>query len=632
MAQSTVRLIVDAQNAIRPLQRVNEQTKALSSSTNKLKGRLENSGKQFNKFGNNAKKASVGVGALTKTVRNLVAAFAVIQTAKFVFFKTAELETQRASLEQLTGSLEKTNKIISDLQEFGAVTPFTSSELIEQTKRLKAFGFETEELVDTTKRLADVAGATGADLTGIATAFGQIRAKGKLQQEENLQLLERGVNITDELKKITKLQGDEFESAMRKGEIGADLANQALINLTSQGAIFAGGATKQADTLNGKLSTLQDTIDTLARTIGTELEDEIKAILDISIAAVKQISQLIESIGLVSKLGKKDMIKIETEARTFATEEVSKDFGFFERRFNKDARKQFQEIFNLKKKELVTNALTTKELTKQEKKQKDIEKTVADSKKLAGEIKKDTEGTTVAFTELIPITKTFNDALGQSDTFLDSINGSAFQLSEGIFQITSEADQLKEKFNEIGQSVEQGIVSGLTDAVMGTKTLAEAATGVLNNLKRQLVEVAMQRAVSGIGDSIGGFLGGLFGGRKKKTAPFITNTFLGGGGSSFLGSGLSSIFRANGGPVSAGRSYVVGERGPELFTPRSSGMVTANDKIGGGTTNMVTVNVDASGSSVQGNSADAQALGAAIGAAVQAQLIKEKRPGGLLTR
>ena len=201
-------------------------------------------------------------------------------------------------------------------------------------------------------------------------------------------------------------------------------------------------------------------------------------------------------------------------------------------------------------------------------------------------------------------------------------------MSDGMFQIKSEADQLKEKFNEIGQSVEQGIVSNLTDAVMGTQTLAQSAINVLNQLKRKLVEVAMQRAVSGIGDSIGGFLGGIFGGRKKKAAPLITNTFLGGAGSSFL----SSIFRANGGPVSAGRSYVVGERGPELFTPRSSGMVTANDKIRGGTTNMVTVNVDASGSSVAGNSADAQALGAVIGAAVQAQLVKEKRAGGLLSR
>ena len=62
------------------------------------------------------------------------------------------------------------------------------------------------------------------------------------------------------------------------------------------------------------------------------------------------------------------------------------------------------------------------------------------------------------------------------------------------------------------------------------------------------------------------------------------------------------------------------------------GNIIPNNKIEGGTTNMVTVNVDASGSSVSGNNADAQALGAVIGAAVQAQLVKEKRPGGLLTR
>ena len=98
-----------------------------------------------------------------------------------------------------------------------------------------------------------------------------------------------------------------------------------------------------------------------------------------------------------------------------------------------------------------------------------------------------------------------------------------------MFEIKSEADQLKEKFNEIGQSVEQGIVSNLTEAVMGTQTLAQSAINVLNQLKRKLIEVAMQRAVSGIGDSIGGFLGGIFGGRKKKPAPLITNTFLGGG-------------------------------------------------------------------------------------------------------
>jgi len=633
VAQSTVKLIVDAQNAIAPLKRVNEQTKALSSSTDKLKGRLDRSNRSLNNTGRAAKTASAGVGTLVGALKPLLAALAVVGTARFIFVKTAELETQRASLEQLTGSLEKTNKIIKDLQDFGAVTPFTSSELIEQTKRLKAFGFQTEELVDTTKRLADVAGATGADLTGIATAFGQIRAKGKLQQEENLQLLERGVNITDELKKITKLQGDEFESAMRKGKIGADLVNQALINLTSQGAIFAGGATKQADTLNGKLSTLKDTIDTLARTIGTELEDEIKAILDISINAVKQITKLIESIGLVSKLGKKDMVKIETEARVFATDEISKEFGFFERRFSADARKQFQEIFDIKKKELITNALTTKELTKQSKEQKAIQKSVKDSKDLSKKIKEETKETTLAFEKMITPTDLLNQNLNQTNLFVGSIDSKTLKLSESFVNITSEADQLKQKFMEIGQAVEQGIVSNLTDAVMGTQTLAQAAVNVLNQLKRKLVEVAIQRAVSGIGNRVGGFLGGLFGGRRSGGG----GSLVGNVASSFLGgvaNPIAGIFgRANGGPVSAGGAFLVGEKGPELLQMGSrGGNIIPNNQLGGGTTNIVNVSVDASGSAVSGNNQDAQALGNVIGAAIRAELIKEKRAGGLLSR
>ena len=582
MAQSTVKLIVDAQNAIAPLKRVNEQTKALSSSTDKLKGRLDRSNRSLKNTGRAAKTASAGVGTLTKAFAPLLAAVSVLGAARFVFVKTAELETQRASLEQLTGSLEKTNKIIKDLQDFGAVTPFTSSELIEQTKRLKAFGFETEELVDTTKRLADVAGATGADLTGIATAFGQIRAKGKLQQEENLQLLERGVNITDELKKITKLQGDEFESAMRKGKIGADAVNQALINLTSQGGIFAGGATKQADTLNGKLSTLQDTIDTLARTIGTELEGEIKDVLDFSITAVKTINELFKNIGLLKKFI--------------------------------DITNPFQQLRILKK-QLET--------------QKDINKTAEDTKDTSKKTKQETQETTLAFEKMITPTDLLNQNLGQTNFFVSSIDSKTLKLSESFVKISSEADQLGQKFMEIGQAVEQGIVSNLTDAVMRTQTLAQAAVNVLNQLKRKLVEVAIQRAVSGIGNRVGGFLGGLFGGRGGG----------GGGGlvgntaSSFLGGVANPFARANGGPVSAGGAFVVGEKGPELLQMGSrGGNIIPNNQLGGGTTNIVNVSVDASGSAVSGNNQDAQALGNVIGAAIRAELIKEKRAGGLLSR
>jgi TP901 family phage tail tape measure protein len=90
-------------------------------------------------------------------------------------------------------------------------------------------------------------------------------------------------------------------------------------------------------------------------------------------------------------------------------------------------------------------------------------------------------------------------------------------------------------------------------------------------------------------------------------------------------------FKANGGPVSSGQTYMVGERGPELFVPGRSGTIVANDKMGGGSTNVI-VNVDAKGSSVEGNEQGANQLGRVISAAVQSELIKQQRPGGILAR
>jgi phage-related minor tail protein len=90
-------------------------------------------------------------------------------------------------------------------------------------------------------------------------------------------------------------------------------------------------------------------------------------------------------------------------------------------------------------------------------------------------------------------------------------------------------------------------------------------------------------------------------------------------------------FKAKGGPVSSGQTYMVGERGPELFVPGRSGTIVANDKMGGGGVSVV-VNVDAKGSSVEGNEQGANQLGRVISAAVQSELIKQQRPGGLLAR
>jgi len=232
---------------------------------------------------------------------------------------------------------------------------------------------------------------------------------------------------------------------------------------------------------------------------------------------------------------------------------------------------------------------------------KNLNKTNEISKELTEEakIKKDFE------LETLEIQKAFDGEQEKELLNLLKINKNLKLKGVEIKKNQEATEKLKEKFMEIGKGIEDGIVSNLTDAVMGTKTLAQAAVSVLNDLKRSLVEVAIQRAVSGLGDRVGGFLGDVFKNLGK---------------------------RANGGPVSAGGAFLVGEKGPEILQMGSRGGNVIPNKDIGGTTNIVNVSVDASGSAVSGNNQDAQALGNVIAVAIRSELIKEKRAGGLLSR
>ena len=164
------------------------------------------------------------------------------------------------------------------------------------------------------------------------------------------------------------------------------------------------------------------------------------------------------------------------------------------------------------------------------------------------------------------------------------------------------AEVLKGKFAQIGQEIEDGIVQNLTDAVMGTQTLAQSAINVLEKMRRKLVEVALQKALAGIGGPIGGFFQSIFG-------------------------------FAEGGRPPVGRASIVGERGPELFVPSVAGTVIPNNQLGGGgSVNNVVVNVDASGTEVEGNDESSNQLGKLVGLAVQQELVKQQRAGGLLSK
>ena len=168
------------------------------------------------------------------------------------------------------------------------------------------------------------------------------------------------------------------------------------------------------------------------------------------------------------------------------------------------------------------------------------------------------------------------------------------------------AEKLKETLEAVGEEIEKGIKDNLRDAITGAQSFGDAMSNVLNKIRDKLLDLVLDQALSGLGGNIGKFLGNIF--KVDGEA-------------------------ANGGPVSAGKTYLVGEKGPELLTMGSSGgFVTPNNKIGGeSVTNNIVVNVDASGTAVQGDDANANQFGEQLAAAIQAEIINQKRSGGLLS-
>jgi len=159
-----------------------------------------------------------------------------------------------------------------------------------------------------------------------------------------------------------------------------------------------------------------------------------------------------------------------------------------------------------------------------------------------------------------------------------------------VIKVLTEQEKM---YQRIGQTISTGIVDALTQA----KSATEALNSVLRNTAKQLLQIG-------------------------------TNTLL---KAAFPGSSLFSALPgfANGGRPAVGRPSVVGERGPELFVPDRAGTILPNGVgMGGGTT--ITVNVDASETSADASSGQGAQLGKAIGLAVQQELIKQKRPGGLI--
>lgn len=204
-----------------------------------------------------------GLGALTGFVKSLMDV-------------RGQYELLERSIGAVLGDFEKGSQIFREQQELALKSPFTVLDLAGATKQLAAYNFEAEELVDVSRRMADISAALGVPMERLTYNLGQIRAQTVLTARDARDFANAGLSITTEL---AKMYTEQEERIVSVGDVMDRMSNKmvsftdvmkVLNRYTDEGGMFYDFQAKQAETLAGQLSNLTDAYDFMLNEIGKE--------------------------------------------------------------------------------------------------------------------------------------------------------------------------------------------------------------------------------------------------------------------------------------------------------------------------------------------------------------------------
>lgn len=192
-------------------------------------------------------------------------------------------------------SKEKADKLMSELVDIAAKTPFDLQGVASSAKQMLAYGSSAESVGDELVMLGNVAAGVGSQLSEIAYLYGTLRTQGRAYATDIRQFAGRGIPIYEELAKVLGVTKDEVSGLVTAGKVGFKEVEQAFKNMTSESGIYYNLMQEQSKSLTGQLSNLGDAWDTMLNEIGKDTQ----GIASSGISAVKGLIENYETVGKV---------------------------------------------------------------------------------------------------------------------------------------------------------------------------------------------------------------------------------------------------------------------------------------------------------------------------------------------
>jgi len=525
--------------------------------------------------------AAVGgaIGAQVGMVRQ-----AIGSTAEY----SAALGRQRKALKLVINDTNAYAKSQAFLEEKSEKLAIPQDVIVRQftalTASVKGAGHSVEDAEKVFKSIASGIRGTGGslqDMKAAMTATAQVFSKGKVSAEELRQQL--GERLPGAFTIFAESMGKtpaELDKALEQGQVTLqDFMNfsETLFKKYGKNAeILAAGPEAAGDRLQTALSSLKDNVGALLRPIGAAFQD-------MATSSIKWLDELAKKVRAFAEAGPLRAARKAVADAELTITQIDQRLEYHKGRGTALDTERYNELMEIRRG--AVNKLNDANVDLFRVLQ-DIDGTqddIAEGGKKLGETGK----------------SVWADMKAGASSYLDSIKDVSKQIEDATVNAF--------------KKMEDSLVEFVTTGKMNFR---DFALSVINDLTRIAVRQAMMSSFSGIpilGNLLKNEKGNIY--AQNKIVPF-----------------------AKGGVVTSPHIFpfkngigLMSEAGPEAIMPlrRGAGGRLGVEASGGGTS--VVVNVDASGSTVEGDAQDARNLGRAISSAVQQELVRQRRPGGLLS-
>lgn len=282
----------------------NQTLKNTQNTANSSKSALSSYGNQLKANRTSASGLSGALGSLGGSLGSLgglaagaAAGFAAMKLkdyGQYALETSAAFEQLAISFRVMTGSAQTGQELTDAIIELGAKTPMTAQQLSKAAQLLLSFGESAENIIPDLKLLGDITGGEVNRFNMLALAFAQVGANGKLMGQDLLQMVNAGFNPLQIMSQTTGKSMGQLRKEMEEGRISFQMVAQAMKDAASEGGRYFGLMEQQSQSLNGRLSTLGDTWEQVAKSIGDVFAPAAKTAVNALITLGENVQKTIE--------------------------------------------------------------------------------------------------------------------------------------------------------------------------------------------------------------------------------------------------------------------------------------------------------------------------------------------------